>query len=245
MTGRLRRLRARVVSPARRADAGTTLAELLVTIMLLGFFLTILVSLVVNISRNFTEERAAGDNIRTASLAANELTRVIRSGTEIRVAGNPLNTPVFTSVGNEALIVHAFIDTEAADPRPVRVRFYVNTLADGTRELREQRFLANAASAPYWTFSSTATSDRLLTRHVSTRTGSQPWMFTYEKADGTVVAPTTPTGLITDAPTLRQVARVVVTVRVQSDVTSRALPMVITNEVGIPNLGIDRVGAGA
>lgn len=241
----LGRLRLRAVSTTARADAGTTLAELLVTIMLLGFFLTILVGLVVNISRSFTEERAAGDNIRTASLAANEMTRVIRSGTEIRASGNPLNTPVFQSVGNESLTVHAFIDTEATDPRPVRVRFSVRTLGDGTRELREERFAAVASSGPYWTFSTTATSDRLLTRHVSARTGNQPWMFRYERADGTAVVPSTPGGLITDPAVLRQVARVVVTVRVQSDVTSRARPMVITNEVGIPNLGIDRVGAGA
>lgn len=241
----LARLRSRVTSPTARADSGTTLAELLVTIMLLGFFLTILVSVVVTMSRNFTEQRAAGDNIRTASLAANELTRIIRSGTETRVSGNPLNNPVFTEVGNERLTVNAFIDTEATNPRPVRVRFYVRTLPDGTRELREQRFDANPASGPYWTFSGSAASDRLLTRHVTATTGTQPWMFRYERADGTAVVPPTASAVITDAATLRQVARVVVTVRVQSDVTSRAVPMVITNEVGIPNLGIDRVGAGA
>ncbi len=146
--------------------------------------------------------------------------------------------------------MHAYIDTAAASPQPVKVTFYIKTLPGGTRELREVRYPAVTTSGPYWTFSSTALSDRLLTRHVPTRTGGDPWLFTYLKADGTVVVPhaTSPTSAITSATTagadtLRTVARVNVRLVVQADVTSRALPMIITNEVGIPNLGIDRVGA--
>ncbi len=61
-------------------------------------------------------------------------------------------------------------------------------------------------------------------------------------ADG--AAMTVPAGGFT-ADQRRTIGRVSINLQVQSDVTSRALPVVMRATVGIPNLGIDRVGAGA
>ncbi len=70
-------------------EAGVSLAEMMVTITLLSLLLTMLVGLVINVSRTFTENRAKNDSTNMASIAMNETTRVIRSGTEIRVASSP------------------------------------------------------------------------------------------------------------------------------------------------------------
>ncbi len=230
-------------------ESGATLAELLVTITLLAMVTTMLVGLVVSVSRTFTENRALNDSTNMGSTAMNETTRVIRAGTEIRESGVALNRPVFTSIANESLTMHAFIDADALDPQPIQVRFYMSPLPDGTRELREARFEAIAGSGPFWTFATTPVTDRMLTRHVPARVGGEPWLFSYQTVDvvpaAVVPSTTSATAAITAAATLRTVGRVTVALTVQTDPTARARPMVLINEVGIPNLGIDRVGAGS
>jgi hypothetical protein len=52
---------------------------------------------------------------------------------------------------------------------------------------------------------------------------------------------TIPTGGIAAA-NLPKIAVVEVTIKVQSDATGRADPVVMTNQVGIPNLGVSRLG---
>ena len=42
---------------------------------------------------------------------------------------------------------------------------------------------------------------------------------------------------------LEKIAVVEITVKVQSDTTARAKPVLLINRVGIPNLGISRLGA--
>lgn len=229
---------------ARRphGDAGLTLAELLVSMFLISIVMTVLVSMFVSFSRTYTEDRASTDSANLASAGMVELTRVIRAGTEIRVANAP-NLPVFTVAENERMVLHAYIDTDSTTPRPVKIEFRIVPQPDGNRELVETRCPAVASSGPNWTFQTgAACRTKLVSRHISTRTGTQPWLFGYVNADG--AAMTVPAGGFT-ADQRRTIGRVSINLQVQSDVTSRALPVVMRATVGIPNLGIDRVGAGA
>ena len=235
-------------------ERGLTLAEMLVTIVLIGLLSTMVVALVSNVARSFTWDRAATDNTRIASAGMNELTRVIRSGTETRVsASQPLNNPVFLAVTRESMVLRAYLDADATNPAPIVVRFEVN--AD--RKLYEKRWKANTASAPYWTFAalpgglsgpySNSSSywtgysyNRMIAQKITAPAAGGPVLFRYFTKDGAEV--TVGSSGVTDPAVLRTIAMVRVTMSVQSDRTGRVDPVVIQNSVGIPNLGISRVG---
>lgn len=236
-------LRRRLVAARASRDEGLTLAEMLVTMFLMGMVGTLMVTFFISFTRTFTEDRAATDSTTQASAAMTQLTRVVRSGTEIRVA-NAANTPVFTTARTEQMVLHAYIDTSSASPAPTRFEFRIRVQPDGTRELVQTRCPANAASGPYWTFQSgAACTQRLVARHISARAGSEPFLFGYEDSNGAPMTVPTSGAFTTDQ--LRSISRVNIYLKVQADVTSRAEPVVLVSTVGIPNLGVDRVGAGA
>ncbi len=205
----------------------------------------LVVSLFSTFTRSMTRDRSASESTNVAAVGMSELTRVLRSGTEIRRTGNADNIPVFLFAGRESLIMHGFLDTSSASPKPVKVQFAVNS----QRQLMETRWNSVAASNPYWTFASAVASNRRIASKIVVRTGTDPWLFTYRTA--AVCAATLPncnvitvpsTG-ITDPNVLKSIALVEVRLQVQADSTGRAAPVLLTNQVGLPNRGIDRVGA--
>lgn len=217
-------------------DRGVSLAELLVTMFLTGIVGVIVVGFFIAFTNTFTADRAATDSSTTAALGMNDLTRVIRAGTEIPVEGQVLNNPVFQTAGNERMIVHAFIDTSSADPRPVKIEFFVNP----QRELVERRYAAVPLARGYWTFELDHAGDRVIARQLPVRQSGDPWLFTYVTATGAEF--TLPANATLNDTQRRSVAAVRVTLTVQADTTARAEPVTLRSTVGIPNLGISRVG---
>jgi len=219
-------------------DGGVSLPELIVTMMLISVLSLVVLGLVSSISRTFTRDRSATDSTNIAAVGMNEITRVIRSGTEIPMTGG--RRPVFIAAGAEFLEMHAFLDTSAADPQPVKVRFEVS----GSRDLTEHRWFANAASEPNWTFVGTATSpstSRVIARKISPVAAAPVFQY-YDSLDRDAVALVIPGSGFT-ATQLASIVRVEVTLSVQADLTARAEPVVLTNTVGIPNLGVNLLGA--
>jgi prepilin-type N-terminal cleavage/methylation domain-containing protein len=231
-------------------ERGVTLAEMLVTMMVLSLLMVMVVSLVTSVTRTFTRERSATDSTRNASVAMKEITRVIRSGTEIRVNNQP-NAPVFLSATSESVVLRSFLDTSSGAPKPIVARFEITT----ARDLVEKRWNANAASGPFWTFTNLPVAPfqatptywtnpayvRTIARGITTTAVSGVSTFCYYAADGTEIVPSV-AGSLTDAQ-LGLIAAVKVTVSVQADKTGRASAVTLENTVGIPNLGISRVGA--
>lgn len=243
----MRALRARVRTV--HDDDGFGLPELLVSMFLLAIVSTLVVTLVSSFTRTFTRERSAVESTNTAAVGMNELTRVIRSGTEIRVSGSPFNRPVLIEAMDEGITLYAFLDTDSVNPRPVRVRFRI----DATRVLHEDRWYADAASAPYWTFGADGRdpdSSRPVARRIVPRGPDETAMFTYRTSevcpeggdpDCNVLVP--PAGGTLTEDSRRQIALVEIRLTVQADESQRAEPVTIRNQVGLPNLGIDRLGA--
>lgn len=239
----MRQLRRRAVR-VTRGDEGLTLQELMVSMVMLAVVMTLVMSFLVTFSRAFTQDRAATESINLSSSGMVELSRVIRAGTEIRVASATNNTPVFLEAKNERMVLHAYIDTASAGPEPVKIEFWIRSVT-GSRELMEKRCPAVTGSGPYWTFQSDAAcTDRLITRHIMSQSGTEAFLFGYQNADGAVMTPPASPGAFT-TDQLRTIGRVNVYLKVQADATSRAEPVVLQATIGIPNLGIDRVGAGA
>src|SRR5690606_14777193 len=162
--------------------------------------------------------------------------------------GSHQNRPVFLDARADSMTLHAFLDTDSADPRPMKVRFRI----DSSRELVEDRWLADPASKPYWTVGAptrAADTSRPVARKIPPPGPSDPPLFTYRSAvvcpaetpDCNVLVPAAGGALTEDQ--RRQVAIVEINLTVQADTTGRADPVSLRNQVGLPNLGIDRVGA--
>lgn len=228
------------------SESGIGLPELLVAMTLLAILMTIVVSVFSSFTRTFTTSRAATDSTNIASIGMNEVTRVIRAGTEIEVNGSPTNLSVFVSAAREDVTLHAFIDADSTDPAPIMVRFLVDPV---TRDLVEQRWPATKVDG-YWTFPSPASapaSSRTVARQIVAPDSGEASLFTYLTSEGCPeaeptcdIVPASGDGLSVDE--IRSVVAVEVTMKVQADETERAEPVTLTNRVGIPNLGKSRVG---
>ncbi|MGZ0211966.1 MAG: hypothetical protein ACKVI4_05775 [Actinomycetales bacterium] len=232
----MRKLRSALFARAsrlQREEAGVTLSELIVTIALMGMLLAMVMTIFITFTRTFSEERSASANTSAATVAMNELTRVIRSGTENPVATATLNEPVFSVASPENVVLQAYLDTDALTPKPVKVQFQIT--AD--RTLVETRWDAQSLSSGYFSFSSTAASQRTVVRQIAT--GSTPVFRFYTKENAELVVPAS--GALTESQR-RLVAAVKVTMTVQTDPTGAAKTATLENTVGIPNLGFSRIG---
>ncbi len=225
-----RRWRAALI---RQDERGVTLPELIVTVFLLGFLTTLILGLVTTFSQTFTRDRSSGDSTMVAAAGMKEVTRVIRSGTELRLTGGgSTSAPVFVDARANSVTLFAYIDTNATSPRPIKVRFAI----DAQRRLVETRWLATTTTSP-WSFAAEASpsSSRPVARRIPTTAAPL-----FEYLDVNNQAMTIPSaGFSTDQ--LRSIAAVRVTLTVQADDTQRADPVQIQNAVGIPNRGISRV----
>ena len=229
-------LRGRIERIRNGGDAGVTLTELLVAITLFAILSTLIITSVTTISQTLARNRVATDNTNVASVGMDELTRIIRSGTSL----SPVATnPAFLTASPEELMIYAYIDAPDSTPTPLKVQFKVNAT---TRDLVETRWKGTRTSttAP-WTFP-TVDSTRIIARKIVTPASGEAPLFTYFEisSDLTEKAMTTPVTGVTD---LGKIATVEIAIKVQTDPNSRADPVTILNRVGIPNLGISRLGA--
>ncbi|MFF2633795.1 PilW family protein [Microbacterium sp. NPDC058021] len=218
-------------------DDGMTLIELVVAMGVFGILLTLVVSMFVSAARSFSDQQGAIDNSRLASTSMNEVTRIIRAGTEIPVSGTSVKLPVFVYAGAEKIIIHSFIDAgTSADPAPVKVEFARNA----GNELVETRWAAYhwPVGTTYWVFQPSAASSRTIARSLTPVSAATP-LFRYYDKNGAILSPSAGASLSVDQ--IRNIASVRVTMRVQADASGRVEPVSIQNMVGIPNLGVARV----
>lgn len=231
---------ARKARPQPGTDAGFSLTELLVSIMLLGIVMTIVTSLFVSTSRTVATGTSITNNTKIASNGMNEIARMIRAGTDNPVSGNVLSDPAFVAAQNETIIIYAYVNLDSSAEMPVMVRFSV----DANRRLVEDRWPATALASGNWSFpspSSAPASSRIIAETVAGRVSGQPWLFSYLTADGATL-PVPATVAFTPAQ-LRTIAAVKVTLSIQPTQTDSKNAVTLTNAVGIPNLGIPRMVA--
>ncbi|MEY2847803.1 MAG: hypothetical protein RI885_468 [Actinomycetota bacterium] len=246
-----------------RSDSGLGLTEMIVAMFVLGILMTVVVGAFSSFSRSFTEDRAATDSTMVATVGMNELSRVIRSGTEIPVgpvAGVPQsNRPVLVTASKEEMVLFSYLDTDSdststLDPErgPILVHLKVNATS---RDLVESRWLATRAGS-YWTFPTpnfvtlttpVPATSRIIASKIVVPNGAESPLFTYLKTAGCPTAtPTCPivpaSGNALSLAEIQTVVAIEVAMKVQADDTKRANPVTIVNRVGLPNLGIARVG---
>lgn len=220
-------------------EAGFSLPELIITMALLGLVTTLVLMITVTVGRVFSRDRAQTDSLNVSAIGMEELTRMMRAGTEIKVSGAAANDPVFVTAKPEEAVFYALADANAADPKPIKVRFQVSA----GRVLTETRWAATETMISGQRFFTwPATTPVLSTKNVARRivapaAGDKPVFEYLDKNNDPITFPPVPT-----KSDLRAIVAVRITLKVQADLTGRAAPVKIENVVGIPNLGIPRVG---
>ncbi len=220
-------------------DDGFSLVELLVSITLLALIVSMVAGLYVSSMKTIGFAKSLTQNSKFAANAMNEISRVIRAGTANPVAGVSLSDPAFVSATNEELTIYAYVNLNSAAEQPVMIQLRLNSL----RQLIENRWPATAISTG-WTFpdpaSTPPSSTRMLAATVAPNSAGQPQLFSYLRSDGTPL--TVPTVGALSAADRRTIASVMVTLTVQASMTDSTNPVTLENTVGIPNLGLTRVG---
>ncbi|WP_223691867.1 PulJ/GspJ family protein [Leifsonia poae] len=233
-------MRSRALRRLRDDERGVTLAELIVAIGLLSLFISVVTGLYISSMRAMSVGRDVHQNSAQASNAMNEVSRVIRAGTDNPVNGQALNDPAFVKATGQQLTIYAYINLDGSAELPVEIDL---SIASGV--LKETRWAATLDANGYWTFPTDLvhtppTSVRTLASTVST--AGAP-VYTYLKADGSVIP--VPVGGIVDPTTLRSIAAVQVALTVQSSLTDSSQQVALQNTVGIPNLGLARSVGGS
>ena len=213
---------------ASGSQRGLSLAELIVVIALFAVISAMVGGMFVSLSRATTTARTIDSNVRNASNGMNELSRIIRAGTNNPAAGG-VSAPAFSYAGPEQLTIFAYVNLKSATTVPVQVTFAV----DADRRLFETTTTLTADSNGYYTVSAgSVTTTRYLTSSVAAAT--TPALFTYYKTDGTPLPATIATPL--SAADRALVASVTVTLNIKQSATSQDLAVQLVNSVGIPNL---------
>lgn len=215
-----------------RDEAGVTLPELLVTMMLLTMLLAMIMTIFVAFTRTFADDRSSSNNTASATVAMDEMTRVIRAGTKNEVETSATLQPVFSKAGPNGVTLQAYVDTNATAPRPTQVQFLVG--ADNS--IVEKRWNAAVSATGYFSFGGAANSERTIARGVDH--SAAPVFVFYDKSYNEII----PVGGYVPDAKLSAIAAVQITLTVQSDETGRSQAATLQNSVGIPNLNVSRTG---
>ncbi len=213
-TGVLARLR------AVRGDHGLTLAELMVTMVLMGVVGTIMISTVISVTQTVTHNQANADSLDTARIGMNRLTMNLRSGMSIQRSGLA-DAPAMAEIAPNKVTVYASLGAV-----PTKITYSINS----NRELVEDWYVGNAASNPYWTFTNTPRTT-VIARKIPTTAGP---LFTFLDANGAPLTNQTSTNL-TDLALLRSVT---IALTVDVDPLRGGGPVTVSNTVVLPNMGI-------
>ncbi|GAB3607780.1 hypothetical protein GCM10027413_31890 [Conyzicola nivalis] len=222
------RQRAAGTPAAAHHDAGLSLVELLVSIMLSALLLVLVGTTFVQVVRNTGTVTAAREGAGSASSIVTELSKVIRSASTIPATSLAAAQPAVVSATDNALTVYSYVDTSPTVPKPTKVEFAIVA-----GQIVEKRWATTSTKSP-WVFPSTPTST-VTYPGIHAPIGSTP-LFTYLDATDTPVSPGA--GLSETQRAL--VASITVSVRIRPATPATAKPVEIVNTVGMPNVGIER-----
>ena len=209
-------LRRRMTGPR---DAGLTLAELMVTLVLMGIVGTLMLSATVMVSRTVTNTQASGDSLDIARIGMNRMARSIRAGIEI-VRSGQANQPAIDTMGANTLVIYSSLGAS-----PTKITYAI----DANRNLTETVVPAGGTS-PYWTFTGTP---KTTTIAYKIPVGA-PALFSYLDANGNVLS----TQSATDDATTGLVKQIQITLQCDANPGRGVGPVTLTNTVVLPNLGV-------
>ncbi|MDJ0347758.1 type II secretion system protein [Cryobacterium sp. PH29-G1] len=214
-------------------DAGISLVELLVSMLLLGVVMAMISGLYMSASSTLGQAQTLTANTRQASNAMNEVSRVIRAATENPVSGQPLNDPALEEATPEALTLYAYVNLGMSTQQPLKIQLAL----DADRRLVETRWESTALSGGYFTFSTTPLSSRIIAETVAP---SGTALFSYLDGAGVPMLGGAGLGTLDTSLERRTVSSIAVVLTLQASVTDDRSAVTLQNTVGMPNVTLGR-----
>jgi prepilin-type N-terminal cleavage/methylation domain-containing protein len=218
----------RALFARRRDDAGVSLAELLVAMMVFGIVLTVVSTTFVSLAKATSQARAIDLNTRVASTGLADLTRTVRAARTIPVPGGT-ETPAFSVATTEALTLTTAVNTaDSVTTVPRKVSFTVQP----DRSLVETT-IVGTSTADYWTFT-TAARKRVIGGSVLSTAVSGTPLFSYVDFSGKELVPDASGALTTTQ--MSSIAGVRISLSVDRAGTLTAQTITLQNTVSLSNL---------
>ena len=221
-------MRARIARAVRGKDAGLTIVELMVSMLITSMVLALIAAMFVNVAKITSVANATTQRSSIAGNTMDELVEVIRTATTNAVATSIDPDPALVSATATALTLYSFVDAAPAAPAPTKVTFRF----DSNGYLIEDR-ITGTDSNGYWAFSGAVVSRTL--GGPMDLTGGDPF-FTYLNSAGEALPPGSGLGV-----TQRKlVASIRVSIRIANLPSASSDPIIVINTIGMPNLKISR-----
>ncbi len=217
----------RAASAWREREAGLTLVELLIAIMITGTIMTLAVWMFVAGTHSTSLAQSIDGGTRQASNGMNEVARMIRAATPNPLTnptpGGAQNDPAIQSATATSLTLYAYVNLSGAES-PVKVTFS----RDSSGRLIEQQYAATSTTAGvngHWDFATTPS----LTRTLCSAIPSSVAIFSYfDRSGASIAAPVASTSYAS-------IASIQVTITIQP--TGAASAVTVTNTIGMANVG--------
>ncbi|WP_092091255.1 type II secretion system protein J [Curtobacterium sp. UNCCL20] len=218
---------------AHREERGLTLVELLVAMTLSLIVLTVAGSFLVSSQKASVTASSVSQNTRIASVAMNEMGRVLRAATDNPVPTGDDSQYAFQYASATSIRFFAYVNLESTLSQPVEVQLTLDPVA---KTITETKWVGTAVSgnSAYYSFplatgatlTSTPTSKRILASTVASTTA-----FTFSDSDGD---PLGASGAVapSDLPNIRSVG---VFVAIGSSATDPNR-VTLTNTASLPNI---------
>lgn len=222
----------RLRRPAESQDAGLTLVELLVAMMLTSLVLAMAGTFYVNVARATASAKATRAAMGQTALAVDAVRRIVMTASDNATSATA-TAPAVSTATPTTLTVISYSSTTSAVLTPSQVTFAL----DASGYLTETKQAGVIAATGYWVFTGVTTSRRVAGPFV---TGAGTPFFSYVDANGALLVSSP--GLATaDLP---KVAFVRVTAKVaNTNMSGASDPVVTTTSIGLTNVYRD-VGAG-
>lgn len=216
------------VRELREQEAGLSLIELLIAIMITGMIMTLGVWMFVAGTHSVSLASSIDGGTRQASNGMNQVARMVRAATPNPLTnptpGGAQNQPAILAATTTSLTLYAYVNLSGAES-PVKVTYAVS---NGI--LQETQYLATSTTAGvngHWDFSTSAQPTRNLCNSIP----ATVTVFRYYNKAG---AELLPANLTTD--TQRSaIATVQVTITIKP--TGAASAVTVTNTIGMANVG--------
>ncbi|WP_022902676.1 prepilin-type N-terminal cleavage/methylation domain-containing protein [Curtobacterium sp. B8] len=215
----------------RAGEDGLTLVELLVAMSLSLLVLTIAGSFLISSQKASVTARSVSQNTRSASVAMNEIGRVLRAATDNPVPTGDDPQYAFQYASPTSIRFFAYVNLDSTLSQPVEVQL---TLDPTTKRITETKWsgTAVAGNSSYYAFplsnaatlSNTPTSTRVLATSVVSTS-----LFTFADASGAALPATV--GAV-DIPNIRSVG---VSVTVGSSASDKNA-VTLANTASLPNI---------
>ncbi|KPG86987.1 type II secretion system protein J [Frigoribacterium sp. RIT-PI-h] len=222
------RLRTLAVGDVRR-DAGLSLAELLVAMMVFGIIVAVVTTTFISLTKATAQARGVDANTRVASNVMNEVSRVVRAARTIPTPGGTEATSFSLATTESLTLTTAVNGADSLTTVPRKVTFGV--AAD--RSLVEMTVVGTPLKTDFWQFVSTPTK-RTLGGSVVAPASSDAPLFTYYDFTGAVLTPDS--GGALSATQLPAIAAVQVSVTIDRTATASSQAVTLQTTVSLSNL---------